>query len=222
GRRSRSGAGGAVRPVVLVAGRPYVTAAWVPVVFYAVAIAAVGWLARGTVRRFLAALLAVNVVSTVTFACYAAVGIDYLQEYYIGYFYFSGTDHHAAGHRGDRGARPAGAAGCRAVASACRMARLSARCPIETAAVEYPAAMAASAWRTSAADRSRSFRAPWCCGSTKTSTTPTGRTVPWTRPRHCGRCQNASPTWIISRSSGMTARVASSTNIAWWHRFSAP
>ena len=29
-----------------------------------------------------------------------------------------------------------------------------------TAAVEYPAAMAASAWRTSAADRSRSLRAP--------------------------------------------------------------
>jgi hypothetical protein len=32
----------------------------------------------------------------------------------------------------------------------------------------------------------------------------------------------ASPTWIISRSGGITARVASSTNIAWWHRFSAP
>ena len=51
---------------------------------------------------------------------------------------------------------------------------------------------------------------------------PTGRTAPWTRPRHCGHCQNASPTWIISRSGGMTAQVASSTNIAWWHRFSAP
>src|SRR6201990_266281 len=48
----------------------------------------------------------------------------------------------------------------RSLASACRMARLSARCPIETAAVEYPAAMAASAWRTSAAVRSRSLRAP--------------------------------------------------------------
>ena len=68
---------------------PTWTAAWVPVVFYVVAIAAVGWLSRGAVRRFLAALLAVNVVSTVAFACYAAVGIDYLQEYYIGYFYFS-------------------------------------------------------------------------------------------------------------------------------------
>jgi len=61
----------------------------VPVVLYAVAIAAVGWLSQGAVRRFLAALLAVNVVSTVAFACYAAVGIDYLTEYYIGYFYFS-------------------------------------------------------------------------------------------------------------------------------------
>jgi hypothetical protein len=68
---------------------PTWTAAWVPVVVYVVAIAAVGWLSRGAVRRFLAALLAVNVVSTVAFACYAAVGIDYLQEYYIGYFYFS-------------------------------------------------------------------------------------------------------------------------------------
>jgi len=64
-------------------------AAVVPVVSYAVAIAAVMWLSRGAVRRFLAALLAVNVISTVAFACYAAVGIDYLQEYYIGYFYFS-------------------------------------------------------------------------------------------------------------------------------------
>ncbi|MGH3287676.1 MAG: hypothetical protein ACRDPD_23765, partial [Streptosporangiaceae bacterium] len=41
-------------------------------------------------------------------------------------------------------------------------------------------------------------------------------------PRHCGRCQMTSPTWIISGSGGVTARVVSSTNIAWWHRFSAP
>jgi len=64
-------------------------AALVPVVSYAVAIAAVGLLSRGAVRRFLAALLAVNVVSTLAFACYAAVGIDSLSHYYIGYFYFS-------------------------------------------------------------------------------------------------------------------------------------
>ena len=47
------------------------------------------WLAPSSLRRFLAALLAVNLVSTVAFTCYAAVGIDYLTEYYIGYFYFS-------------------------------------------------------------------------------------------------------------------------------------
>jgi len=64
-------------------------AALVPAVSYAVAIAAAGWLTRGAVRRFLIALLAVNVVSTVAFCCYAAVGIDFLTEYYIGYFYFS-------------------------------------------------------------------------------------------------------------------------------------
>jgi hypothetical protein len=63
--------------------------ALVPVVSYAVAIAAVGWLSRGAMRRFLAALLAVNVVSTLAFALYAAVGIDSLSHYYIGYFYFS-------------------------------------------------------------------------------------------------------------------------------------
>jgi hypothetical protein len=44
----------------------------------------------------------------------------------------------------------------------------------------------------------------------------------WTRPRHYGCYQITSPTWIISGSGGMTARVASSTNIAPWHRFSAP
>ena len=68
---------------------PTWAAALVPVVAYAVAAAAVWWLARGATRRFLAALLAVNVVSTLAFAVYAAVGIDKLSEYYIGYFYFS-------------------------------------------------------------------------------------------------------------------------------------
>jgi hypothetical protein len=64
-------------------------AALVPVVLYAVAIAALAWLSRDAVRRFLVALLAVNVVSTAAFACYAAVGIDSLSQHYIGYFYFS-------------------------------------------------------------------------------------------------------------------------------------
>lgn len=58
--------------------------------------------------------------------------------------------------------------------------------------------------------------------SRRTSATHTARTAPWTRPRHCGCCQMASPTWIISGSGGMTARVASSTNIAWSHSFRHP
>ncbi len=44
---------------------------------------------RGPLRRFLLALLAVNVVSSLAFLFYAAVGIDNLSEYYIGYFYWS-------------------------------------------------------------------------------------------------------------------------------------
>jgi hypothetical protein len=63
--------------------------ALVPVAAYLVAIVAVAAFCRGSLRVFLAALLAVNVVSTIAFAGYAAVGIDYLTEYYIGYFYFS-------------------------------------------------------------------------------------------------------------------------------------
>ena len=48
----------------------------------------------------------------------------------------------------------------RSRASACRITRASARCPIVTAALEYPAAIAASAWCTSPAVSSRSCRAP--------------------------------------------------------------
>lgn len=60
-----------------------------PVVSYLVAAAAACWLTRGGLRWFLAALLAVNVVSTVGFAGYAAFGIDSLAHYYTGYFYFA-------------------------------------------------------------------------------------------------------------------------------------
>ena len=45
-------------------------------------------LTRGPLRGFLLALLAVNVVSTLAFLLYAAVGIDILAQY-IGYFYWS-------------------------------------------------------------------------------------------------------------------------------------
>jgi hypothetical protein len=56
---------------------------------YAVALAAVFGLSRGPRRRFLLALLAVNVVSSLVFLFYAAAGIDNLTQYYIGYFYWS-------------------------------------------------------------------------------------------------------------------------------------
>jgi hypothetical protein len=64
-------------------------AALVPVAGYAVALAVTFWLSHGPLRRFLLALLAVNVVSSLAFLFYAAVGIDDLTEYYIGYFYWS-------------------------------------------------------------------------------------------------------------------------------------
>ena len=64
--------------------------AWLaPLIGYPAALAGVWWLSRGPLRRFLAALLAVNAVSSLAFLFYAAVGIDSLSEYYIGYFYWS-------------------------------------------------------------------------------------------------------------------------------------
>jgi hypothetical protein len=64
-------------------------AAWlVPAVSYLVAVAVVR-LSRSPVRRFLVALLAINIVSTLAFLCYTAIGVDVLSERYIGYFYFS-------------------------------------------------------------------------------------------------------------------------------------
>jgi hypothetical protein len=64
--------------------------AWLaPLLGYPAALAAVRWLSPARLRRFLLALLAVNVVSSLAFLLYAAVGIDDLTEYYIGYFYWS-------------------------------------------------------------------------------------------------------------------------------------
>jgi hypothetical protein len=69
--------------------------AWLaPVLLYAVALAVTlrlrsFWASRGPLRRFLLALLGINVVSSIAFLLYAAVGIDDLTEYYIGYFYWS-------------------------------------------------------------------------------------------------------------------------------------
>jgi hypothetical protein len=69
--------------------------AWLaPVIGYPIALAATLWPGtfrpgRGSLRRFLLTLLAINVVSSLAFLFYAAVGIDNLSEYYIGYFYWS-------------------------------------------------------------------------------------------------------------------------------------
>ena len=64
--------------------------AWLaPLLGYLVALAAVLGLTPGRLRGFLLALLAVNVVSSLAFLFYASVGIDNLDAYYIGYFYWS-------------------------------------------------------------------------------------------------------------------------------------
>jgi hypothetical protein len=64
--------------------------AWLaPLLGYPAALATAYWLGRGPLRRFLFALLAINAVSSLVFLFYAAVGIDDLREYYIGYFYWS-------------------------------------------------------------------------------------------------------------------------------------
>ncbi|MGO9160741.1 MAG: hypothetical protein ACLP7J_08510 [Streptosporangiaceae bacterium] len=65
-------------------------AAWAaPLLLYAAAAAVTAALARGPLRRFLGALLAISVVASLAFAGYAAVGVDFLSDYYIGYFYWS-------------------------------------------------------------------------------------------------------------------------------------
>jgi hypothetical protein len=64
--------------------------AWaVPVAGYAVAVAVTRWLAPSSLRRFLAALLAVNALSSLAFLYYAVTGIDVLSRHYEGYFYWS-------------------------------------------------------------------------------------------------------------------------------------
>jgi hypothetical protein len=65
-------------------------AAWVlPIAGYAVAAAVIRWLAPSSLRRFLVALLAVNVLSTLMFLYYVMNGMDALNRYYEGYFYWS-------------------------------------------------------------------------------------------------------------------------------------
>jgi hypothetical protein len=62
---------------------------WSPAGGYAIAAAVSGWLAPRRLRRFLIALLAVNLASSLAFGYYAATGIDVLSEHYVGYFYWS-------------------------------------------------------------------------------------------------------------------------------------
>jgi len=64
--------------------------AWLaPVLLLVAALVVIVTLARGPLRRFLVALLALNVVSTGAFVLYTAIGIDDVTSHYIGYFYWS-------------------------------------------------------------------------------------------------------------------------------------
>jgi hypothetical protein len=91
GKSSRAGGHGLGRVVdyALWFWWPHRGALLTPVLGYALALAVTWWLSRGPLRRFLLTLLAVNVVSSLAFLFYAAVGIDDLTEHYIGYFYWS-------------------------------------------------------------------------------------------------------------------------------------
>jgi hypothetical protein len=64
--------------------------AWAVAAVLVLAAAVAAWrMPAGRVRRFCLALLAVNAGSTVAFLGYTATGIDELNQYYIGYFYWS-------------------------------------------------------------------------------------------------------------------------------------
>jgi hypothetical protein len=68
---------------------PHANAWLAPVLLLVAALGVIVGLARGPLRRFLIALLALNVVSTLAFVLYTAFGIDDLTSHYIGYFYWS-------------------------------------------------------------------------------------------------------------------------------------
>jgi hypothetical protein len=64
--------------------------AWAVAAGLALAATAAAWRTpAGPVRRLCLALLGVNAVSTAAFAAYTVIGIDELNQYYIGYFYWS-------------------------------------------------------------------------------------------------------------------------------------
>ena len=65
-------------------------AAWLaPLLLYAAALGVSLGLCRGALRRFLLTLLVLNLVSSVAVGVYVAAGIDFLNQYYIAYFYWS-------------------------------------------------------------------------------------------------------------------------------------
>ena len=68
---------------------PHANAWLAPVLLLIAALGVIIGLTRGPLRRFLITLLALNVVSTLGFVLYTAVGIDDLTSHYIGYFYWS-------------------------------------------------------------------------------------------------------------------------------------
>ncbi len=68
---------------------PHANAWLAPVLLLVAALVVIARLASGALRRFLLTLLGINVVSTLAFVLYAAVGIDDLFSHYIGYFYWS-------------------------------------------------------------------------------------------------------------------------------------
>jgi hypothetical protein len=64
--------------------------AWAVVLVLAAVATLFAWRMRsGQLRRFCGALLAIDALSTLLFIAYAAVGVDEINEYYIGYFYWS-------------------------------------------------------------------------------------------------------------------------------------
>ena len=64
--------------------------AWAVAAILVLAAAGAAWrMPAGRPRRFCLALLAVNAASTVAFLAYTATGIDEVNQYYIGYFYWS-------------------------------------------------------------------------------------------------------------------------------------
>jgi hypothetical protein len=64
--------------------------AWAVVLVLAAVAALFTWRMRsGPLRRFCGALLAIDALSTLLFIAYAAVGVDDISDYYIGYFYWS-------------------------------------------------------------------------------------------------------------------------------------